>query len=108
MELVCGQILQEELWFKQEVPNHGTKQDWINSNSYDYFVYLYICKDTWFINFRTSQHFTFQKEVFSTFEEFSLGHKVYFGKNNILYMCGKGNIVFKLSNGISKCIGDVL
>jgi hypothetical protein len=30
MELVCGQILQEELWFKQEVPNHGTKQQAIN------------------------------------------------------------------------------
>ncbi len=25
MELVCGQILQKELWFKQELPNHGTK-----------------------------------------------------------------------------------
>ncbi len=30
MELVCGQILQEELQFKQEIPNHGTKKEAIN------------------------------------------------------------------------------
>jgi hypothetical protein len=27
-----------------------------------------ICRDAWFVNFGASQHLTFQKEVFSTFE----------------------------------------
>jgi hypothetical protein len=51
---------------------------------------------------------TFQKEVLSTFEEFTLNHKVYFGDNNIFDVCEKDTIVFNLPNRISKCIGDVL
>ncbi len=67
-----------------------------------------VCKDAWFINFGTSQHLTFQKEVFSTFEEFILNHKVYLGDNSMIDVCGKGTIVFNLPNSIFKCIGDVL
>jgi hypothetical protein len=37
MELVCGQILQEELQFQQEVPNHGIKQEAINVKSANFF-----------------------------------------------------------------------
>jgi hypothetical protein len=37
MELVCGQILQEELWFKQKIPSHGTKQKAINVKSANFF-----------------------------------------------------------------------
>jgi hypothetical protein len=50
---------------------------------------------------------TFQKEVFSTSEEFIWSHKVYF-ENNTPDVCGKDIIVFNLPNGIFKCIGDVL
>jgi hypothetical protein len=46
--------------------------------------------------------------MFSTFEEFTLSHKVYLGDNNMLDVCGKDTIVFNLPNRISKCIGDVL
>ncbi len=67
-----------------------------------------VCKDAWFIDYEASQHLTFQKEVFSTFEEFSLNHKVYLGDDNMFDVCGKGNIVFNLPNEISKCIGNVL
>jgi hypothetical protein len=67
-----------------------------------------VCNDAWFIDFEASQHLTFQKEIFSSFEEFSLNHKVYLGDENMFDACGKGNIVFNLPNGISKCIGDVL
>jgi hypothetical protein len=41
-----------------------------------------ICKDTWFVDSKASQHLIFQKEVFLTFEKFSLNHKIYFGNNN--------------------------
>jgi hypothetical protein len=37
MELICGQILQEELWFKQGIPNHGTKQEAINVKNANFF-----------------------------------------------------------------------
>ncbi len=67
-----------------------------------------ICKDAWFVDFKASQHLTFQKEVFSTFEEFTLSHKIYLGDNNTLDECEKGTIVFNLPNGIFKCIEDVL
>ncbi len=67
-----------------------------------------VCKDAWFIDYGGSQHLTFQKQIFSTFEEFSLNHKVYLGDDNTFDVCGKGNIVFNLPNGISKCIGDVV
>ncbi len=67
-----------------------------------------VCKDAWFINSGASQHLTFQKEVLSTFQEFSLNLKVYLGDENMFDVCGKCTIVFNLPNGISKCIGDVL
>jgi hypothetical protein len=68
-----------------------------------------ICRDAWFVDFGASQHLTFNlKEVFSTFEEFTLNHKVYLEDNNMLDVCGKGIIVFNLLNRISKCIGDML
>jgi hypothetical protein len=67
-----------------------------------------VCKDAWFIHFGTSQPLTFQKEVFSTFEEFTLNHKVYLGDNSTLDVCGKGTVVFNLPNGIFKCTGNVL
>ncbi len=67
-----------------------------------------ICRDAWFINSRASQHLTFQKEVLSTFEEFTLNHKIYLRDNNIFDVCGKDTIVFNLPNRISKCVGDVL
>ncbi len=51
-----------------------------------------IFKDAWFINYRASQHLTFQKEVFSTFEEFIWSHKVYFEDNSLLDVCGKGTL----------------
>jgi hypothetical protein len=58
-----------------------------------------ICRDTWFIYFETSQYFIAQKEVFSTFEEFTLSHKIYLGDNSTLDVCKKSNIVFNLPNG---------
>ncbi len=67
-----------------------------------------VCKDAWFINFGTSQHLTFQKEVFSTFEEFTLNHKIYLGDYSTIDVCGKGIVIFNLPNGIFKCIRDVL
>ncbi len=67
-----------------------------------------ICRDAWFINSRASQHLTFQKEVLSTFEEFTLNHKIYLRDNNIFDVCGKDTIVFNLPNKIFKCVGDVL
>jgi len=48
-----------------------------------------IYKDAWIINFGTSQHLTFQKEVFSTFEEFTLNHKIYLGTKVRLMYVGK-------------------
>jgi hypothetical protein len=65
------------------------------------FIYA-IYKDIWFVDFRVSQHLTLLKEVFSTFEEFILHHKIYFGNNSTLDVCGKDIIVFNLSNEISK------
>jgi len=35
-----------------------------------FFIYE-IFSDAWFVDFGASQHLTFQKEVFSTFEEFT-------------------------------------
>jgi hypothetical protein len=67
-----------------------------------------ICKDACFVGFGVSQHLTFQREVFSTFEEFTLSNKIYFRDNNMLNVCGKDTIVFNLPNRIFKCIGDVL
>jgi hypothetical protein len=67
-----------------------------------------IYKDAWFVDFGASQYLTFQKEVFPTFEEFILSHKVYFKNNSTFDVCRKDIIVFNLPNGISKCIGDVL
>jgi hypothetical protein len=67
-----------------------------------------IFKDAWFVDSKASQHLTFQKEVFSTFEEFIWSHKVYFEDNNTLDVCRKYIILFNLPNGIFKCIGDVL
>jgi hypothetical protein len=51
---------------------------------------------------------SFQKEVFPTFEEFILSHKVYLESNSTFDVCKKDIIVFNLPNGNSKCIGDVL
>ncbi len=45
-----------------------------------------ICKDAWFVDYGTSQHLIFKKKIFSTFEEFTLNHKMYFGNNNIKYV----------------------
>jgi hypothetical protein len=59
------------------------------------------------MNFETSQYFVFQKEVFSTFEEYTLSHKVYLGDNSTFDVCKKSNIVFNLPSGIL-CIGDML
>jgi hypothetical protein len=72
-----------------------------------FFIYE-IWRDAWFVDFRASQHLTFQKEIFSTFEEFTLNHKVYLEGNNMRDVCEKDIIVFNLLNGISKCIGDML
>ncbi len=72
-----------------------------------FFIYE-IYRDAWFVDFGALQHLTFQKEVFSTFEEFILSHKVYLENNNMFDVCGKGIIVFNLLNGISKCIGNML
>ncbi len=51
---------------------------------------------------------TFQKEEFSTFEKFTLNHKIHLGDNNTFDVCGKNINVFNLPNWISKFIGDVL
>jgi hypothetical protein len=67
-----------------------------------------ICKDSCFVGSRVSQHLTFQRKVFSTFEEFTLSHEIYLGDNNMLDVFGKNTIVFNLPNRISKCIGDLL
>jgi hypothetical protein len=67
-----------------------------------------VCRDAWFVDFRASQHLTFQEEVFWTFEKFTLNHKVYLKDNSTLDVHGKGIIVFNLPNGISKCIENVL
>jgi hypothetical protein len=67
-----------------------------------------ICKDAWFVDSKASQHLTFRKEVFSTFEHFTFNHKIYLGDNNTFDVCGTCTIVFNLPNGISNCIGDVL
>jgi hypothetical protein len=73
------------------------------------FLIYEIRRDAWFVDFGASQHLTFNlKEVFSTFEEFTLNHKVYLENNNMLDVCGKDIIVFNLLNRISKCIGDML
>jgi hypothetical protein len=50
---------------------------------------LTIYKDIYFIDFWTSQYLNFLKEVFSTLEEFILIHKIYFGNNNTIDVCGK-------------------
>jgi hypothetical protein len=71
------------------------------------FIYL-VYKDAWFVDFGVSQHLTFQKGVFWTFENVTLNHKVYLEDNNMLDVRGKGIIVFNLPNGISKCIRNVL
>ncbi len=67
-----------------------------------------IWRDAWFVDFKASQRLSFQKEIFWTFEIFTLNHKVYLRDNNTLDVRGKGIIVFNLPNGISKCIGNVL
>jgi hypothetical protein len=48
-----------------------------------------ICKDACFVGFGISQHLTFQREVFSTFEEFTLSRKICLGNNNMLDVCGE-------------------
>jgi len=50
---------------------------------------LTIYKNIYFIDFWVSQHLNFQKEIFSTFEEFILIHKIYFGNNNTIDVWGK-------------------
>jgi hypothetical protein len=42
------------------------------------------CKNTWFIDYGASKHLTFWKGIFSIFEEFALGRKVYIRNNNTL------------------------
>jgi len=63
-----------------------------------------ICRDTWFDDFRALQHLAFQKEVFSTFENFPLNHKMYLGDYNTLDVCGKCIIVFNLPKIFLKAI----
>ncbi len=41
----------------------------------------------------------FQKEIFSTFEEFISNHKVYLENNSMFDVCEKGTIVFNLPIG---------
>jgi hypothetical protein len=48
-------------------------------------IYI-IYKDAWF---GASRHLTIQKEVLSTFEEFTLNHNIYLEDNNKLDVCGK-------------------
>ncbi len=45
-----------------------------------------ICKDAWFVDYGASQHLIFKKKIFSTFEEFTLSHKIYFGNNSTEYV----------------------
>jgi hypothetical protein len=47
------------------------------------------CRNTWFDDSRALQHLAFQKEVFSTFENFPLNHKMYLGNYTTLDVCGK-------------------
>ncbi len=75
------------------------------NNIYGYLSILAIYKNTWFIDYKASQHLTFRKEVFSTFEEYDLRDKIYVGDNNPnIDVYEKCTIVFKQPNGISKCI----
>ncbi len=84
------------------------KQNWKNKfkgfshvaimNKIELFVitlFIYVnCKNTWFIDYGASKHLTFWKGIFSTFEEFALGHKVYIGKNDILDIYVKKALLF--------------
>jgi hypothetical protein len=48
-----------------------------------------VCRDLWFVDSGTSQHLTFQKEIFSTFEKFPLNHKIYLRNNSTFDVCEK-------------------
>ncbi len=78
------------------------------SCNYYFFFCNCLCKDTQFIHYTTLQHFPFQKEVFSTFKKFGLGHKIYLDDNNNLDLCRKNVIIFKLPNGSCRCIENLL
>jgi hypothetical protein len=52
-----------------------------------------IYKDTWFVDFGTSQYLTFQKKVFPTFEKFILSHKIYYKSNSMFDVCRKDIII---------------
>jgi hypothetical protein len=62
------------------------------------------CRDTWFDDSRALKHLTFQKQVFLTFENFPLSHKMYLENYNTLDVCGKGTIVFNLPKIFLKAI----
>jgi len=67
------------------------EQDW---TSCDY-LFIYVnCNNTWFVDYGASKHLTFWKGIFSTFEEFALGHKVYIGNNDILDIYVKKALLF--------------
>jgi hypothetical protein len=55
-----------------------------------------ILKDIWFIDFRASQHFTFQNDIFSTFEEFILNHAKYILETIISLMCVRKILLFSI------------
>ncbi len=75
------------------------------NNIYGYLSILAIYKNTWFIDYRASQHLTFWKEVFSTFEEYDLRDKIYVGDNNPnIDVYEKCTIVFKQPNGIPSAL----
>jgi hypothetical protein len=58
------------------------------------FVFV-IWKDIWFIDYRVSQHLTFQNETFSTFEEFILNHAKYILETIISLMCVRKILLFQ-------------
>ncbi len=103
---LCKRLSQEETILKNQIQRFLTSTSKTKLLVIAFFIYE-IFRDAWFVDFGASQHLTFQKEVFSTFEEFTWSHKIYLEDNNMLDVCGK-DIVFNLLNEISRCIGDML
>jgi hypothetical protein len=56
---------------------------------------IVIWKNIWYIDYRVSQHLTFQNEIFSTFEEFILNHAKYILETIIFLMRVRKILMFQ-------------
>jgi hypothetical protein len=63
---------------------------------------------TWYVNIGATQHMSFDKKSFISYEEWNKGHVVYLGDNSTQSIHGQGEVTIKLNNGDIREITNVL